>query len=247
MRTRTFALARGAAPLPRAHRVRRQRLLRHQGQGDRPAARPGGKADCAPVAGDQLVVLEDDQQLQTVDNIIPAVNAEASSDALLEALNAVSAALDTDTLISLNKQTDIDRKTSPNVAKQFVEDEGLADGLSGGSGKIVVGHANFSENATLANIYAEVLNAAGFDASVKQLGNREVYLPALEKGDHRRHPGVRRHADRDPQQGARTAPRPSRSPAATWTRPSRGSPTSASRSASSSVSRRRRRTRTPSP
>ncbi|HET9945720.1 MAG TPA: glycine betaine ABC transporter substrate-binding protein [Actinomycetes bacterium] len=142
----------------------------------------GGKADCAPVAGDQLVVLDDDQQLQTVDNIIPAVNAEASSDALLEALNGVSAALDTDTLISLNKQTDIDRETSPNVAKQFVADQGLADGLSGGEGKIVVGHANFSENATLANIYAEVLNAAGFDASVKQLGNREVYLPALEKG-----------------------------------------------------------------
>jgi osmoprotectant transport system substrate-binding protein len=127
-------------------------------------------------------VLEDDQQLQTVDNIIPAVNAKSSSDALLEALNGVSDALDTDTLISLNKQTDIDRETSPNVAKQFVEDEGLADGLSGGSGKIVVGHANFSENATLGNIYAEVLNAAGFDASVKQLGNREVYLPALEKG-----------------------------------------------------------------
>ena len=142
----------------------------------------GGKADCAPVAGDQLVVLEDDQELQTVDNIIPAVNAEASSDAMLEALNEVSDALDTDTLISLNKQTDVDRETSPNVAKQFVEDEGLAEGLSGGEGKIVVGHANFSENATLANIYAEVLNAAGFDASVKQLGNREVYLPALEKG-----------------------------------------------------------------
>jgi osmoprotectant transport system substrate-binding protein len=145
----------------------------------------GGSASgnaCAPVAGDQLVVLEDDENLQTVDNIIPAVNAESSSDALLEALNSVSDALDTDTLISLNKQTDIDRETSPNVAKQFVEDEGLAEGLSGGSGKIVVGHANFSENATLGNIYAEVLDAAGFDASVKQLGNREVYLPALEKG-----------------------------------------------------------------
>ena len=143
----------------------------------------GGKADCAPVAGDQLVVLDDDQNLQTVDNIIPAVNAEASSDQLLEALNKVSDALDTDTLISLNKKTDVDRETSPNVAKQFVEDEGLADGLSGGSGKVVIGYANFSENATLANIYAEVLKAAGFDASTKQSNNREVYLPQLEKGN----------------------------------------------------------------
>ena len=36
---------------------------------------------CDPVAGDELVVLEDDKQLQTVDNIIPAVNAEAATDA----------------------------------------------------------------------------------------------------------------------------------------------------------------------
>jgi osmoprotectant transport system substrate-binding protein len=141
-----------------------------------------GKADCAPVAGDELVVLEDDQQLQTVDNVIPAVNAEASSDVMLEALNKVSAALDTDKLIALNQQTDIERQTSPNVAAEFVESEGLAEGLSGGSGKVVVGAFNFSESATLANIYAEVLNAAGFDASVKTVGNREVAEPALEKG-----------------------------------------------------------------
>jgi osmoprotectant transport system substrate-binding protein len=45
-----------------------------------------------------------------------------------------------------------------------------------------VGAANFSENQTLANVYAQVLNAAGFDASVKTVGSREVYEPALEKG-----------------------------------------------------------------
>jgi osmoprotectant transport system substrate-binding protein len=147
------------------------------------ASAGAGKEDCAPVAGEELVALEDDKSLQTVDNNIPAVNAESSSDAMLAALNAVSAALDTDKLIALNKQTDLERKTSPNVAKEFVESEGLAEGLSGGSGKVVVGHADFSENATLANIYAEVLDAAGFDAAVKQSGTRELYEPALEKGD----------------------------------------------------------------
>jgi len=140
------------------------------------------KEACDPVAGEDLVVLEDDQQLQTVDNIIPAVNAEASSDALLEALNNVSAALDTDKLVALNQQTDLERKTSPNAAKDFVAAEGLAEGVSGGSGKVVVGAFNFSESATLANIYAQVLNAAGFDANVKTVGNREVAEPALEKG-----------------------------------------------------------------
>jgi osmoprotectant transport system substrate-binding protein len=139
-------------------------------------------ATCEPVAGEELVVLDDDKNLQTVDNVIPAVNAEASSDAMLEALNKVSAALDTDKLIALNQQTDVERQTSPNVAKDFVASEGLAEGVSGGSGKVVVGAFNFSESATLANIYAEVLGAAGFDASVKTVGNREVAEPALEKG-----------------------------------------------------------------
>ena len=58
------------------------------------------------------------------------------------------------------------------------------DGLSGRfQGKIVVGAANFSENQTLANIYKLALNAAGFQASVKTVGNRELYEPALERGE----------------------------------------------------------------
>ncbi len=137
---------------------------------------------CEAKAGDQLVALTDDKNLQTVDNIIPAVNADAATQPLLDALNKVQAALTQDKLVGLNKATDIDRKTSPNAAKDFVAAEGVADGLSGGSGKVVVGAANFSENQTLANIYAQVLNAAGFDASVKTVGSREVYEPALEKG-----------------------------------------------------------------
>ena len=59
-------------------------------------------------AGEELVVLEDDQGLQTVDNIIPAVNAEASSDVLLEALNEVSAALTTDKLIEMAHEISAD-------------------------------------------------------------------------------------------------------------------------------------------
>jgi osmoprotectant transport system substrate-binding protein len=145
------------------------------------SAAAGGQA-CEAKAGDGLVALTDDKKLQTVDNIIPAVNAKAATQPLLDALNKVSAALTQDKLVALNKATDIDRTTSPNAAKDFVAAEGLADGLSGGSGKIVVGAANFSENQTLANVYAQVLDAAGFDASVKTVGSREVYEPALEKG-----------------------------------------------------------------
>ena len=34
-------------------------------------------AGCAPVAGDKLVVLDDDKKLQNIDNIIPAINEKA--------------------------------------------------------------------------------------------------------------------------------------------------------------------------
>ncbi|VTR77874.1 glycine betaine ABC transporter substrate-binding protein [Cellulomonas hominis] len=149
----------------------------------------GGDASgtvCEPVAGDQLVVLEDDEGLQNADNVIPAVNAAAAQadPGLVPLLDSVSAALDTDTLIQLNKAVDIDRQTSSEVAAQFVEDEGLAAAdASAGSGKsVVIGAANFSESATLSEIYAAVLRSAGYTAEVQTIGNRETYLPALQSG-----------------------------------------------------------------
>jgi osmoprotectant transport system substrate-binding protein len=50
-------------------------------------------------------------------------------------------------------------------------------------GAVVVGAFGFGESKILANIYADVLIKAGYDASVKELTNREVVEPALEKGD----------------------------------------------------------------
>jgi osmoprotectant transport system substrate-binding protein len=134
-------------------------------------------------AGNELVVLADDQHLQTVDNVVPVVNAKVDTPPLEQALNAVSKVLTTDDLLTMNKSADIDRKSPASVAKTYVDDKKLATGVSGGSGKVVVGGANFNESQILANIYAEVLKAAGFDASVKPVTNREVYEPALERGD----------------------------------------------------------------
>jgi osmoprotectant transport system substrate-binding protein len=134
-------------------------------------------------AGDELVVLADDQHLQTVDNVVPVVNAKVDTPPLEQALNAVSKVLTTDDLLTMNKSADIDRKSPAVVASAYVDDKKLATGVSGGKGKVVVGGANFNESQILANIYAEVLKAAGFDASVKPVTNREVYEPALERGD----------------------------------------------------------------
>jgi osmoprotectant transport system substrate-binding protein len=63
---------------------------------------------------------------------------------------------------------------------------GSSGGSTGGAtqkGSITVGAANFAESTLLANMFAEVLKKAGYTASVKQLTTREVYEPALEKGD----------------------------------------------------------------
>ncbi|MGY1855101.1 glycine betaine ABC transporter substrate-binding protein [Modestobacter sp. SYSU DS0290] len=149
----------------------------------------GGSASgdaCAPVPGDQLVVLEDDQQLQNADNIVPAVNAEAAAanPALLPALDAVSAELTTDDLVEMNAAVDVQRQSAEDVAQGWVDGHaGVTEGLEQGSGPITVGAANFTESTVLANIYADVLGAAGFDVSVQVVGNRELYLPALQRGE----------------------------------------------------------------
>ncbi len=142
-----------------------------------------GGENCAPVAGDQLVVLEDDQELQNADNIIPAVNAEAADPVLIRALNAVSEALTTDELIEMNAAVELQRESAEDVAAAWVEENIDPAGLEQGSGSIVVGGANFPESTILANVYADVLTAAGYDASVREVGNRELYLPALQDGD----------------------------------------------------------------
>jgi len=148
----------------------------------------GGTASgdaCAPVAGDQLVVLEDDKQLQNADNVIPAVHAPTAeaNPALLEALNAVSAELTTADLIEMNAAVDVERQSATDVAAAYVSEKGLESGVSGGSGPVVVGAADFTESQILGTLYADVLTAAGFEATVQTVGNRELYLPALQRGE----------------------------------------------------------------
>ena len=148
-----------------------------------PPSATAGSAGCAPMASEQLVLLADDKQLQSSDNIVAAVNSKASNPALLAAVDKVAAALDQPKLLALNKAVEIDRKTSPVAAQEFAAANGLTTGLSGGNGAVVIGAANFPESKTLAELYKIALTAAGFQARVQQSSSREIYEPALEKGD----------------------------------------------------------------
>jgi len=141
-------------------------------------------AGCAPVAGDKLVVLDDDKKLQQADNIIPAINTKAADPALIAALDKVSDALTVEKLIALNKAVDVDRKTSKVAAEDFAKAENLTTGLTKGKGgAIKIGAADFSESATLGALYEIVLDSAGYDATVQTIGKREVYYGQLTKGD----------------------------------------------------------------
>jgi osmoprotectant transport system substrate-binding protein len=156
-----------------------------EGQSGTEAPDPGAAGEgCAPVAGEQLVLLEDDQQLQTADNVVPAVNEEAATPELIAALDAVSAALDTPKLTALRKAVDIDRQTPEQAAQAFADTEALTDGIAAGEGgSVVIGTAEFSESQILGELYDIALTAAGFEVEVQTVGNRELYEPALERGE----------------------------------------------------------------
>ena len=152
--------------------------------GPRGAGEPTGSEQTESAGDpDDLVVLEDDKGLQTVDNIVPVVQTEAATEPLREALNAVSESLTTEDLIGLNRKADVERQSAESVAEEFAEENGIGEGVEGGQGSLVIGAANFNESKILANLYAIALEGAGFDPEIKEVTNREVYGPALERGE----------------------------------------------------------------
>lgn len=56
-------------------------------------------------------------------------------------------------------------------------------GDAGGSGQVIVGSANFTENQLLAHMYAQAMVAKGVDATTRlDIGARDLYMKALEDG-----------------------------------------------------------------
>jgi osmoprotectant transport system substrate-binding protein len=74
------------------------------------------------------VLLEDDKQLQSAENITPVVRQEVLDDTIEERLNAISAALTTETMTELNGRVSIDGEDPAEVATSFLEDNGLLEG-----------------------------------------------------------------------------------------------------------------------
>jgi osmoprotectant transport system substrate-binding protein len=132
------------------------------------------------------VVLEDDKHLQQADNIVPVVRSAVVNDEITELLNAISAALTTDNITALNRQVEIDKEDADGVARAFLDEQGLIpSGGDGGGATITVGVSGaFAESQIVAEMYAQVLEAAGYTVKRQMdLASREVSDKALESGD----------------------------------------------------------------
>lgn len=80
------------------------------------------------IADEGWVLLEDDMGMLAADNVTPVISqdlADAYGDELVDLLNEISAAIDTETLTELNKRFDIDREDAEDIAAAFLEDAGL--------------------------------------------------------------------------------------------------------------------------
>lgn len=79
------------------------------------------------LASQGLVVLEDDQQIQPAQNLVPAVGTQFLSDHpdVADVLNPLMAALTTEKLTELNGRISVDREDPKAVATDFLTSEGL--------------------------------------------------------------------------------------------------------------------------
>ena len=135
------------------------------------------------IADEGWVLLEDDKSLQTAENITPVVRSDVVDDTITERLDAISAALTTENITELNGRVEIDSEDPADVARDFLESEGLLGGASG-SGEVTVGAVAFAENQIVAEMYAQSLEDAGYTVDRQlTLESREILQPAIESGD----------------------------------------------------------------
>lgn len=136
------------------------------------------------IKADGFVALADPKDLYTAQNVLPLINKKKATAGVTKVLDAVSAKLTTADLIALNVSV-ISNKTDPDAAaKAWLKANGLdTTGTEASGAKLTVGSANFQENVTIAEIYAEALKDQGATITTKlNIGSRETYIPGLKDG-----------------------------------------------------------------
>ena len=80
------------------------------------------------IADEGWVLLEDDKGMLAADNVVPVLSDElvdAYGDDLLQLLDEISAAIDTETLAEMNARFEIDKDDADAIAEEFIADAGL--------------------------------------------------------------------------------------------------------------------------
>ncbi|KUK13068.1 MAG: Substrate-binding region of ABC-type glycine betaine transport system [Moorella sp. 60_41] len=147
-----------------------------------------GFATDGRIAAFDLVNLEDDKNFFPVYNPAPVVRKDFLDryPELEELLGRLSPLLDTETMISLNAQVDVENKDPKEVARQWLLEQGLIreEASAPTKGKIVVGSKEFTEQLILGAITIQVLADAGFEAvDSTGLAGSEVVRKALTGGE----------------------------------------------------------------
>ncbi len=155
--------------------------------GDVPVAM--GFATDGRIAAYELVNLVDDKQFHPVYNCSPVVREETLEmyPEIADILNPIAAALDADTMSSLNMQVDIEEYLPVEVAEEWLMAEGFIgdDPADMGDGEpVVVGSKEFTEQLTLGQIAILALEYNGIPTVDETgLGGTVVVREAQERGD----------------------------------------------------------------
>ncbi|MGI9951018.1 glycine betaine ABC transporter substrate-binding protein [Moorellaceae bacterium AZ2] len=147
-----------------------------------------GFATDGRIAAFNLVNLEDDKKFFPVYNPAPVLRKEVIDryPELEEILGKISPLLDTETMINLNAQVDVENKDPKEVARQWLLEKGLIkeEAPAPTKGKIVVGSKEFTEQLILGAMTLQVLTDAGFEAVDNTgLAGSEVVRKALTTGE----------------------------------------------------------------
>ena len=77
------------------------------------------------IAEKEWVLLEEDEELQPAENIVPVIREEVLNDEITSLLNEVSAQLTTEEVTELVRQVRVDAQDPADVAEQWLSDNGL--------------------------------------------------------------------------------------------------------------------------
>ena len=137
---------------------------------------------------EELTVLDDPEGIVPPENVVPVLNDEvldAYGDDVADVLEQINSTITTEALIDLNLRAG-EGVAPEEIAADWLADSGFATDVSADATdlEIVVASFNFPESVILSEIYAQVLEDAGYPVDRQfDLGAREIVFPELAEGN----------------------------------------------------------------